>query len=196
MPATLESCRTTLSIGACLLRAWLLASSNKVRRIPANCAHTAVASPDSDPPEIATASPRPYTQLNSGSVVLNPSLDILNNIVTMIATSPAIATYSFPDQDLLSNYFRGRWKPLSWRYNALKTLRIIHAPLWRDDEVRCLHYILHDKPWSSPRGTGGDYEEVNGWWWDLYEEMGREMQQSDPKGWELVDANVAHLLPT
>ncbi|TBU49677.1 nucleotide-diphospho-sugar transferase [Dichomitus squalens] len=160
--------------------------------IPANCAHTAVTTPTSDPPTIDDTSPRPYTQLNSGTVVLNPSLSILQDIVHVISTSPAIPTYSFPDQDLLSDHFRGRWKPLSWRYNALKTLRNIHPSLWSDDEVRCLHYILHDKPWNSPRGTGGDSEEVNGWWWDLYEKLAQEMQEMDPEGWRLVDANVAH----
>ena len=132
------------------------ADTNRSYRIPANCAHTAVATPTSDPPAIEDTSPRPYKQLNSGTVVLNPSLSILQDIIHVISTSPAIPTYSFPDQDLLSDYFRGRWKPLSWRYNALKTLRIIHTPLWSDDEVRCLHYILHDKPWNSPRGTGGE----------------------------------------
>ena len=148
--------------------------------------------PDADPPQITDSSPRPYGLLNSGLVVLNPSLDILKDIVHMLATSPLVATYLFPDQDFLADYFRGRWVPLSWRYNALKTLRTIHTHLWRDDEVRCLHYILHDKPWKQPRGTGGDSEEVNGWWWDRYEVLAKELQQTDPEGFTLVDNYVAH----
>lgn len=89
-------------------------------------------------------SPRPYTQLNGGLVVLHPDTVVMHQITDYIWTSPLIRTYSFPDQDLLTDFFKGRWKPLSWRYNALKTLRIIHPQLWQDDEVHCLHYILHD----------------------------------------------------
>ncbi|KAI0757153.1 nucleotide-diphospho-sugar transferase [Daedaleopsis nitida] len=159
--------------------------------IPANCAHTAVEHPKAEPPQITESSPAPYRLLNSGLVVLNPSTDILNDITHTIATSTSIATYIFPDQDLLADYFYGRWRPLSWRYNALKTLRVIHPQLWDDNEVHCLHYILNDKPWKRPRGTGGDFEEVNGWWWDRYEILAKELQNSDPEGWKLVDAHVA-----
>lgn len=160
-------------------------------RVPENCAHTAVAHPHAEPPQITDGSPRPYGLLNSGLVVLDPSSDTLKDIVHVIETSPLIATYLFPDQDFLADYFKGRWKPLSWRYNALKTLRIIHQQLWRDDEVRCLHYILHDKPWNQPRGTGGDYEEVNGWWWDRYEAVGKQLEESAPEEWNLVRSHVA-----
>ncbi|RPD81843.1 nucleotide-diphospho-sugar transferase [Lentinus tigrinus ALCF2SS1-7] len=159
---------------------------------PENCAHTAVDHPTADPPSITASSPRPYTQLNSGTVVLHPSSEVMQQITNFISTSPRIPTYSFPDQDLLSDLFQGRWKPLSWRYNALKTLRIIHPQLWRDQEIHCLHYILHDKPWKQPRGTGGDYEEVNSWWWDRYEAIGREMEGLHPEDWNLVDAHVTH----
>lgn len=123
--------------------------------------------------------------------MLNPSTDILNDITHTIETSTRIADYRFPDQDLLADYFDGRWRPLSWRYNALKTLRVIHPQLWDDNEVHCLHYILNDKPWKRPRGTGGEYEEVNGWWWDRYEILAKELQSSDPEGWKLMDAHVA-----
>lgn len=48
--------------------------------------------------------------------------------------------------------------PLSYRYNALKTLRYCHAPMWRDDEAKNVHYIL-DKPWNK-RVEKGD-EDAN-----------------------------------
>ena len=79
---------------------------------------------------------------------------------------------------------------MPWCYNGLKTLRNIHGHLWRDEEVRCVHYIFHEKPWNQPRGTGGQYEESNSWWWDVYEQLGEEMKVSDPDGWGLVDAQV------
>ena len=135
-----------------------------------NCAFTAVAHPDGliKPTQITSDSPRTYGLLNSGMVVLNPSKELAAGIEVFLNTSPLVPTFLFPDQDLLAAYFVGRWKPLPWCYNALKTLRYIHRPLWRDEEVRCLHYILKDKPWTQPRGTGGDYEELNSWWWDRY----------------------------
>lgn len=164
-----------------------------ISRIPENCAFTAVSHPEglTSPTQIMADSPRPYTQLNSGTVVLNPSLELASGIKEFLQTSPLVATFSFPDQDLLAAYFFGKWRVLPWCYNALKTLRQIHKPLWRDDEARCVHYIFAVKPWHQLRGTSGEYEEVNSWWWDCYERLGEDMQVSDPEGWVLVDAQVA-----
>ncbi|KAI0936171.1 hypothetical protein AcW1_000473 [Taiwanofungus camphoratus] len=161
--------------------------------IPENCAHTSMVHPMAltSPPVILENSPRPYTLLNSGTVVLNPSHELFESIKHYLYTSPLVPTFSFPDQDLLANFFRGKWKPLPWCYNALKTLRVIHKPMWRDEEVRCLHYILPDKPWSTPPGSGGDYEEVHQWWWDRYQVLEKQMQKSDPEGWKLVSVHVA-----
>lgn len=162
------------------------------QRVHENCAHTSVAWPTaiSNPPVISKDSPRPYGLLNSGLVVLNPSIKLASGLEHYLATSPLVSTFKFPDQDLLAAFFQGKWKVLPWCYNALKTLRIIHQPLWRDDEIRCLHYILAEKPWKTPRGTAGDYEEVHGWWWDRYATLEEGMLRSDPEGWKLVDTYV------
>lgn len=164
-------------------------------RTPENCAYTSVAHPGAltSPPKITPTSPRPYTLLNSGLILLTPSNELADSIMHFLSTSPLVPTFSFPDQDLLAAFFTGRWKVLPWCYNALKTLREIHRPLWRDEEIRCLHYILHDKPWSTPRGTAGIFEETHGWWWDRYEELGRDMSVSDPAAWSVVDKQVTKL---
>ena len=122
--------------------------------------------------------------------MLNPSSGLARGLEEFLRTSPLVSTFSFPDQDLLSTYFYGKWKVLPWCYNALKTLREIHKPLWRDEEIRCLHFILHDKPWTTPRGTAGVYETLHGWWWDRYERLGGDMKVSDPAGWAVVDAQT------
>jgi hypothetical protein len=57
-------------------------------------------------------------------------------------THPAVPGMRFPDQDLLSLHFRGRVRFLGYEYNALKTLRDCHRGLWRDGDVRNVHYIL------------------------------------------------------
>ncbi|KAH7909110.1 glycosyltransferase family 8 protein [Hygrophoropsis aurantiaca] len=163
--------------------------------VPANCAYTPLEHPSclTSPPVITESSPRPYTQLNSGLVVLNPSVALGEAVVNHLFTSPLVSTWSFPDQDLLSDLFKGKWKPLPWCYNALKTLMVIHKPIWRDDEIRCLHYILADKPWQARVGldSSGDYAKSHRWWWDKLEVLGDEMKQTDIDGWKLVLANIA-----
>ncbi|KAK0635882.1 hypothetical protein B0T17DRAFT_517554, partial [Bombardia bombarda] len=83
-------------------------------------------------------------------------------------------TMEFADQSLLSELFRGRWVALPYVYNALKTMRWdgVHADIWRDGEVRCVHYILTPKPWEgevgggkTKEGLGGD-DVTTGWWWE------------------------------
>ncbi|KAH9835701.1 nucleotide-diphospho-sugar transferase [Rhodofomes roseus] len=161
--------------------------------VPANCAHTPMVHPTAltSPPKIADTSPRPYFLLNSGTVVLNPSPALFDSIQDFLFTTD-ISGFKFPDQDLLAAYFKGRWQPLPWCYNALKTLRYIHPTMWRDDEVRCLHYILAEKPWQVCPGAAGEYEEPNQWWRTAYERLRAEMQTTDSAGWALVSANVVH----
>lgn len=98
--------------------------------------------------------------LNGGLVSLTPSGALTAQIGEYL-TSAATATPAnlpFADQSLLSNLFRGRWVPLPYFYNALQTMRWrgVHDALWRDGEVRCVHYILGQgrKPWESkPENT-------------------------------------------
>lgn len=122
-------------------------------RCPANCPYTSLTYPSclSHAAPITTSSPRPYSLLNSGVVVLTPSRENAQNISSFLHTSPLIPTFKFPDQDFLAELFRGRWRPLPWIYNALKSLRHVHPEIWRDEDIRCLHYIYAEKPWIIPR---------------------------------------------
>ena len=145
------------------------------------------------PPLATDSTPRPYSQLNSGTVVLNPSEELSIAIVYFLSTHDKIAEFSFPDQDLLTEFFKGKWQPIPWYYNALKTLRFIHPEEWSDDEVRCLHYILPDKPWQSritPQGFQPDLDILNQWWWKQFDNLSNELKASDPEGWKLVISNV------
>lgn len=56
----------------------------------------------------------------------------------------------FADQSLLGLLFAGRWAPLPYVYNALRPMRLrrVHGAIWRDDEVRNVHYITMPKPWG------------------------------------------------
>ncbi|KAI9720529.1 MAG: hypothetical protein M1828_005613 [Chrysothrix sp. TS-e1954] len=100
---------------------------------------------------------------NSGTVVLNPSRGIYERILRQLDDREAVESYAFPDQALLGDVFYGRWVSLPYVYNALKTLRMegVHSQIWRDEEVRVVHYILSPKPWNEKEGEGG---EVAAWW--------------------------------
>jgi len=76
----------------------------------------------------------------------------------------------------------------------LKTLRAIHKNLWRDDEVRCLHYILPDKPWKARVRKDDDIDELKEmdvWWWERFDKVVGELED-DPETRELLVANVGN----
>lgn len=144
------------------------------------------------PTPILPDSPRPYNLLNSGLVVLTPSKIVMAELEHFLATSPLVPGFKFPDQDLLAEVFHGRFQPLPWKYNALKTLKIIHSDCWRDEEIRCLHYILRDKPWHYKRGTAPvEYEYMHVWWWDTFERILQDLKASPEGHWELVRQQAA-----
>ncbi|KAF5377634.1 hypothetical protein D9615_005296 [Tricholomella constricta] len=150
--------------------------------IPANCAHTAVKHPTALPPPATDDTPRPYSQLNSGTVVLNPSKELSEAIVHFLSTHDKISEFSFPDQDLLTAFFKGNWKPISWYYNALRTLRYIHPEEWSDDESRI-----------TPRESEAQLGEMNQWWWKQFDKVGEEMHNTDPQGWQLLLPTVDYV---
>ena len=79
--------------------------------------------------------------LNSGMVVLKPRKETMDHIIHFLDTSPTVAEAKFADQDVIAEAFRGRWRPLPWWTNALKTERAVHQDVWRDQEVRLIHYM-------------------------------------------------------
>ncbi|WVQ88348.1 hypothetical protein IAS59_002082 [Cryptococcus gattii] len=118
--------------------------------IPANCSYSTQQSPTPllSLPIPSPCAPRTSHLLNSGLVILHPSLTVLASLIDFLNTSPTIGHAQFADQDVIAEAFKGRWRPLPWWCNALKTLRGAHKDLWRDEEVGIIHYIL-DKPWSA-----------------------------------------------
>ncbi|KDN53253.1 glycosyltransferase family 8 protein [Tilletiaria anomala UBC 951] len=142
--------------------------------ISANCAFTPQSHPDAltHPTTVTPESRDNYHLLNSGLVVLTPSKAVMEDMSRQIATDPEIPAFRFPDQDFLAKYYKGRFTPLPWVYNALKPLRKCHTNIWRDEEVRNVHYIL-DKPWAV--GYPGNEEDdpdavTHSWWWKAYED--------------------------
>ncbi|KAF5337221.1 hypothetical protein D9611_003289 [Ephemerocybe angulata] len=160
--------------------------------LPVNCAYSAVSTPKSPPPKY-NGSPRPYHQLNSGTVVLRPSSELSDRVLRALDDEDAVKGFVFPDQDLLTHVFRGKWVPLPWYYNALRTLPDVHPQLWDEAEVRCLHYILADKPWISRNAPRPQFQAMDNWWWGAYDEMHEEMEKTDPEGAQWVASQVDYL---
>lgn len=106
--------------------------------------------------------------LNSGLLVVRPAKETWARIEAALEEPARLATYDFPDQDLLSDVFRGRWVALPYVFNALKTLRSpdVHGAIWRDEEVRIVHYIFAIKPWQDPASCGSAIDETHRWWWE------------------------------
>ncbi|KAF4124291.1 glycosyl transferase family [Geosmithia morbida] len=136
--------------------------------VPANCAYT----PQHARPDAAqrlAPGRGPLGRLNSGTVVLEPSVAVYREILAMLEREET-ARMTFPDQDLLADLYPDRWVVLPYVFNALKSMRRegVHRHIWRDDEVRIVHYILSPKPWDEMdahgRWTGED--ETHKWWVD------------------------------
>lgn len=104
---------------------------------------------------------------------MRPSLSTFTQIQEFLDTPSKVDSYTFPDQELLSEAFRGRWVPLPYVYNALKTMRPgdVHGAIWRDEEVRNVHFIFGVKPWQEkppvkPLAEDGDGDVLTWWWWE------------------------------
>jgi len=113
---------------------------------------------------------------NGGLQVVNPSMATYNLILEQLSNETSMS-YDFADQSLLGDLFNGRWVALPYTYNALKTMRTkgVHDAIWRDDEVKNVHYILSPKPWDEAPGKCS--LEIHEWWWTVDNER-REMEKS------------------
>ena len=145
-------------------------------RIPENCAFTSqhddpdAAQKTGAPPDFGLGMP------NGGLQVVNPSSAVYNLILSQLANETS-RSYDFADQSLLGDLFDGRWVALPYIYNALKTLRTqgVHHQIWRDEEVKNIHYILSPKPWD--RKEGERKSEIDEWWWIVNRERLEEENQ-------------------
>ncbi|PGH15400.1 hypothetical protein AJ80_05584 [Polytolypa hystricis UAMH7299] len=142
--------------------------------IPENCAFT---SQHNDPDNAQTHGAPSTAGLaipNGGLQVVNPSTAVYNTILKTLENPSSTSNYDFADQSLLADLFPGRWVGIPYTYNALKTLRWkgVHNAIWRDEEVKNVHYILSPKPWDENQGAESAKEstktdESHEWWWQI-----------------------------
>ena len=165
-----------------------------------NCAYTPLNSPH-DPPTRVTPTARPtYHLLNSGMFVYEPHKELWDAIMHDYDTSDKIKSYAFPDQDFMKDFFHNRWQSLSWKFNALKTMRSWHPRMYRDEDVVVLHYIV-DKPWDRRiaddkiAGHLGRDGHTHQQWWNIYEHWRKTRVSShDQEARHVVD-RTKQLLP-
>lgn len=145
--------------------------------VPENCGFTAANKETGEPKPITEESPENHHLFNSGTVILRPSKTEYDTIIHAMNTHPDVPKMLFFDQDLLAIVYRNKWKPLPYTYNALKPMRSCHSDLWKDEDIKVLHYILA-KPWKS-RTYGDDViESTHKLWWDYYAEVEKEWTES------------------
>jgi alpha-N-acetylglucosamine transferase len=135
--------------------------------VPENCAFTHQhPDPESAQTQGVHPSVGPLGFMNGGLQVVNPSMALYGQIMEYMEAEAI--NMDFADQSLLSELYRDRWVALPYVYNALKTLRWegVHDAIWRDNEVKCVHYILKTKPWDEvdEKGEWTGTEEPMGWW--------------------------------
>lgn len=137
--------------------------------IPENCAFTSQHDKPDEAQKVGAAPDFGLGMPNGGLQVVNPSNEVYQLILEQLA-KPNSMDYDFADQSLLGDVFNGRWVALPYIYNALKTLRHkgVHEQIWRDDEVKNVHYILSPKPWDEKPGE--EKEESHKWWHALNQE--------------------------
>lgn len=131
--------------------------------IPSNCGFTH----QHGDPDTAQREGAPTTtglgECNGGLQIVSPSLANYEVITAALLDPQKTDACGFADQTLLSAVFAGRWLALPYVYNALKTLRWCHKEIWRDENVKNVHYILSPKPWED-RSID---EPTHKWWWDM-----------------------------
>lgn len=150
-----------------------------------NCAFTPLTSPDQVVGRIVPGSRPTYRLLNGGTLLFYPTEELWTQMLQTFNTTDKLKTYQFPDQDFLADFFWDKWQPISWKYNALKTMRYWHPRMWSDKEVVVVHFIV-DKPWErkvSPKGIAGHLGrdgELHGWWWILHDEWVNSRRDANP----------------
>ncbi len=104
--------------------------------------------------------------LNGGLLVVTPDEAVLNDMVARLGELDDLSRFPFAEQDFLNEFYRDRWTPLPYVYNALKTLPFQHPTVWDEAEVKNIHFII-DKPWEKPLDPEDRYHALNALWWDV-----------------------------
>ncbi|QUG75179.1 glycosyltransferase family 8 protein [Erwinia sp. E602] len=104
--------------------------------------------------------------LNGGFLLLTPDQQVFDQMLAQLAALDDLSGYLFAEQDFLNQFYRNRWQPLPYIYNALKTLPHQHPAVWDIDRVKNIHYII-DKPWQQQPDPQSRYYALDKAWWQV-----------------------------
>lgn len=107
---------------------------------------------------------------NSGVMVITPDMGEYWALQTMAATGDS---FDGADQGLLNQYFEHRpWQRLKFTYNCTPNAEYQWEPAYRyhKSDIRAVHFIGKQKPWSAQRSGGsGVYGELLARWWAVFD---------------------------
>ncbi|NIZ93606.1 glycosyltransferase family 8 protein [Kineococcus rubinsiae] len=130
---------------------------------PANCFYTHCRGVDhTEQPDLVD------NYFNGGFLVVDPDQAVFEALLSRLGGLTDLTRYQFAEQDFLNEFFAGRWRPMPYVYNALKTLPHQHPQLWDAAEVKNIHYII-DKPWEGRTEPGSRYHDLHELWWEVAE---------------------------
>ena len=120
-------------------------------------------------PAFSAVAALPYTRtsFNSGVFVFEPSLAVASSLAALsratdtgVGGKPAAVrirgameqrgTSHLSDQSVLNHFFKGRWRPLPYGYNAGKKIYMAKRELWKQMQVGAIHFVGRPKPWDVP----------------------------------------------
>ena len=122
-----------------------------------------------DEPPFSAVAAMPYSSrlFNSGVFVFEPSVAVASSLATLSrATDTGLGgkaaavrirgameqrgTSHLSDQSVLNHFFKGRWRPLPYGYNAGKKIYMAKRELWNQMQVGAIHFVGRPKPWDVP----------------------------------------------
>ena len=120
-----------------------------------------------DEPPFSAVAAMPYSSrlFNSGVFVFEPSVAVASSLATLsratdtgLGGKPAAVrirgameqrgTSHLSDQSVLNHFFKGRWRPLPYGYNAGKKIYMAKRELWNQMQVGAIHFVGRPKPWN------------------------------------------------
>lgn len=109
---------------------------------------------------------------NSGMFVYRPNMARAKDLIDHFNSLEDLTQFTFADQDFLNQFYVGKWKPLPYVFNALKTLSVAHPKMWNITEIYNLHFII-EKPWKvnmKKIDKSDPYLPLYNLWWNMYEQ--------------------------
>jgi len=110
---------------------------------------------------------------NAGLFVVDRDKDLHHQLLAHYAHYEK--NWSWADQSLLNDYFKGRWHRLPHYYNMMKRCFLHRPDLWEAKKIKIIHYT-GGKPWQTAEERNmKDFEDNSAYeplfvlWWRAYQ---------------------------